>query len=58
MSIAMNDERRRTAMELMTPENPRWNEFADALDTMMGKFGCDGDGTGGFNQRHIHTRKR
>jgi hypothetical protein len=58
MSIATNDERRRTAIEQMTPENPRWNEFINALDKMGAKFGCDGDGTGGFNPRHIHRHAK
>jgi Protein of unknown function (DUF2695) len=53
MSIPMNDERRRTAMELMTPENPRWNEFIDALDKMGAKFGCDGD-----HPRYVHRHAR
>jgi hypothetical protein len=41
-------------MELMTTENPRWNEFADALDQMGAKFGCDGDHPGTFTD----TRER
>jgi Protein of unknown function (DUF2695) len=40
-------------MELMTTENPRWNEFADALDQMGAKFGCDGD-----HRRYVHRHAR
>jgi hypothetical protein len=40
-------------MELMTPENPRWNEFARALNTMLEQFGCDNDGT---EHTHRHAK--
>jgi hypothetical protein len=29
-------------LEILTPKSSRWNEFADALDAALQKWGCDG----------------
>ena len=29
---------------IMTPEHPRWNEFCDQLEKLLGRWGCSGDG--------------
>jgi len=29
--------------EAMIPESPRWDEFANALEAALDKWGCDGD---------------
>jgi hypothetical protein len=31
-------------LEVLTPESPRWDEFADALCRAIERHGCDGDG--------------
>jgi len=46
--------------EILTPKNPRWDEFASGLDWMMtrgcgeGEWSCDGDGSGESNPEHVH----
>jgi len=45
--------------EILTPESPRWDEFANGLSMMMtrgcgeGQWRCDGDGFGA-NPEHVH----
>jgi hypothetical protein len=44
--------------EILTPGSPRWEQFLDALDAMLGEKGCDGDGMGDFNPAHIHRHAK
>lgn len=37
--------------EVLNPESPRWNQFADALDAVLVNETCDGD------RRHRHARR-
>lgn len=39
------------AHEILTPDSPRWDEFANALSA-IGR--CDGDGTGESNPGLVH----
>ncbi len=45
-------------MEILTPESPRWEEFADALSEAMDwnaeSWLCDGDGTGKSDPKLVH----
>jgi hypothetical protein len=34
-----------TRPEIMTPDNPHWEQFIDKLDVAVGLLGCGGDGT-------------
>jgi hypothetical protein len=43
---------------VLTPESPEWEEFASALDASLGRWGCDGDGTGEFDPGCVHRRAK
>jgi hypothetical protein len=51
-------------MEVLTPESPRWNEFADALWQSMAipgepvRWRCDGDGSGDSNPELVHRHAK
>jgi len=50
-----------TKLETMTPESPRWDQFADRLYDCMtrglpgGQWRCDGDGTGDSDRNKVHS---
>jgi Protein of unknown function (DUF2695) len=54
----------RTTMDVMTPDHPRWNEFAAALAQKMEWFHdgrtwlCDGDGSGASDPAKVHRHAK
>jgi hypothetical protein len=44
--------------KVLTPDSPRWNEFAEGLFAMIDHYNCDGDGDGDSKPENVHRHSK